>query len=47
MSEEVREQSAQDEEFESFLNEEYDPECFYKALSRALILLENFDAEAA
>ena len=35
------------EAIEELLEEEFDPELFYKALSRALVQLEQASAEAA
>lgn len=40
--------SLEQEAIEQFLEEEFDPELFYKALTNALAQLKNFeDAEAA
>ena len=43
---ELRDQFEQ-EDLEELLQEDFDPDLFYKALSNALEQLENFDDEAA
>ncbi len=44
--EDLRE-SFEQEALEEYLEEEFDPELFYKALTNALAQLKHFDAEAA